>query len=77
MEGKILVVHRNELILDVIQEMLQDVGYAVSLTSDPQRALSKAMAHSYEVIIIDRHLEGNSTGLDWSNSYANMVFRAR
>ena len=31
MEGKILVVHRNELILDVIQEMLHDVGYAVSL----------------------------------------------
>jgi DNA-binding response OmpR family regulator len=63
MEGKILVVHRNELILDVIQEMLQDVGYAVSLTSDPQRALSKAMAHSYEVIIIDRHLEGEFDGV--------------
>lgn len=63
MEGKILVVHRNELILDVIQEMLQDVGYAVSLTCDPQRALSKAMAHSYEVIIIDRHLEGEFDGV--------------
>jgi CheY-like chemotaxis protein len=63
MDGKILVVHRNELILDVIQEMLQDVGYAVSLTSDPQRALSKAMAHSYEVIIIDRHLDGEFDGV--------------
>ena len=63
MVGKILVVHRNELILDVIQEMLQDVGYAVSLTSDPQRALSKAMAHSYEVIIIDRHLDGEFDGV--------------
>ena len=40
MEGRILVVHRNELILDVIQEMLQDVGYAVSLASDGHRALS-------------------------------------
>ena len=63
MEGKILVVHRNELILDVIQEMLQDAGYAVSMTSDPQRALSKAMAHSYEVIIIDRHLDGEFDGV--------------
>ena len=63
MEGKILVVHRNELILDVIQEMLHNVGYAVALTSDPQRALSKAMAHSYEVIIIDRHLDGEFDGV--------------
>ena len=63
MEGKILVVHRNELILDLIQEMLQDVGYAVALTSDPQRALSKAMAHSYEVIIIDRYLDGEFDGV--------------
>ena len=63
MEGKILVVHRNELILDVIQEMLHDVGYAVSLTCDPQRALSKAMAHSYEVIIVDRHLDGEFDGV--------------
>ena len=63
MEGKILVVHRNELILDVIQEMLNDVGYAVSLTCDPQRALSKAMAHSYEVIIVDRHLDGEFDGV--------------
>ncbi|MBE83994.1 MAG: hypothetical protein CME21_15645 [Gemmatimonadetes bacterium] len=63
MEGKILVVHRNELILDVIQEMLHDVGYAVSMTCDPQRALSKAMAHSYEVIIVDRHLDGEFDGV--------------
>lgn len=63
MEGKILVVHRNELILDVIQEMLNDVGYAVSMTRDPQRALSKAMAHSYEVIIVDRHLDGEFDGV--------------
>ncbi|MBS14585.1 MAG: hypothetical protein CME19_23730 [Gemmatimonadetes bacterium] len=63
MAGKILVVHRNELILDVIQEMLHDAGYAVSMTCDPQRALSKAMAHSYEVIIVDRHLEGEFDGV--------------
>ena len=60
--GKILVVHKNELILDVIQEMLQDVGYAVPLTSDPQRALSKAIATRYNLIIVDRHLEGHYGG---------------
>ena len=60
--GKILVVHKNELILDVIQEMLQDVGYAVTLTSDPQRALSKAIATRYNLIIVDRHLEGHYDG---------------
>ncbi len=63
MKGKILVVHRNKLIVDVIQEILQDVGYAVSLTCDPQRALSKAMAHSYEVIIVDRYLDGEFDGV--------------
>ncbi len=60
--GKILVVHKNELILDVVQEMLQDVGYAVTLTSDPQRALSKAIATRYNLIIVDRHLEGHYDG---------------
>ena len=60
--GKILVVHKNELILDVIQEMLQDVGYAVTLTSDPQRALSKAIATRYNLIIVDRHIEGHYDG---------------
>jgi len=63
MEDKILVVHGNELILDVVQEMLQNTGYAVTLASDGHRALSKAMSGTYSLIIVDRNLEGEPDGV--------------
>ena len=62
MQGKILVVHRNELILDVIQEMLQDIGYAVTLATDGHRALGKAMAGHFNLIIVNHTLTGNLDG---------------
>ena len=46
MAGRILVVHRNELVLDVIQEMLQEIGYTVVPVVDGRRALAKAIAGS-------------------------------
>ncbi len=63
MEGRILVAHRNELILDVIQEMLQNVGYAATLTSDGHQALAKAMSKHYHLIIVDRNLAGEMDGI--------------
>ena len=63
MQGKILVVHRNELILDVIQEMLQDIGYAVTLVSDGHRALGKAMSSHYKLIIVNHALDGGLDGI--------------
>lgn len=63
MEGKILVVHTNELILDVVQEMLQNTGYAVTLATDGHRALSKAMSGRYSLIIVDRNLTGAPDGI--------------
>jgi two-component system chemotaxis response regulator CheY len=63
MEGRILVAHRNELILDVIQEMLQNVGYASTLTSDGNQALAKAMSEHYHLIIVDRNLAGEMDGI--------------
>jgi DNA-binding response OmpR family regulator len=63
MEGRILVAHRNELILDVIQEMLQNVGYAATLTSDGHQALAKAMSEHYNLIIVDRNLAGEMDGV--------------
>jgi len=63
MEGRILVVHANELILDVVQEMLQNTGYAVTLATDGHRALSKAMSGRYNLIIVDRNLTGAPDGV--------------
>ncbi|MCZ6634591.1 MAG: response regulator [bacterium] len=63
MQGKILVVHRNELILDLIQEMLQDIGYAVTLVSDGHRALGKAMSSHYNLIIVNHSLDGGLDGI--------------
>ena len=62
MQGRILVVHRNELILDVVQEMLQDMGYAVTLSCDGHRALGKAMSSHFNLIIINHTLSGGLTG---------------
>ena len=62
MQGRILVVHRNELILDVIQEMLQDIGYAVTLATDGHRALGKAMSGHFNLIIVNHTLTGNLDG---------------
>ena len=63
MAGKILVVHRNELILDVIQEMLQNTGYAVTQTTSGHRALSKAMSEHFQLIIVDRNLTEDLDGI--------------
>lgn len=62
MLGKILVAHRNELILEVIQEMLQDIGYAVILSTDGHRALGKAMSGNFNLIIVNHTLTGNLNG---------------
>ncbi len=63
MDGKILVAHRNEMVLDVIQEMLQNVGFATTATSDSHQALAKALSESYNLIIIDRNLPGTLDGV--------------
>ncbi len=63
MAGKILVVHRNELILDVIQEMLQNIGCAVTLATDGHQALAKALSEHFSLIIIDRNLTGDFDGV--------------
>ena len=62
MKGRILVVHRNELILDVIQEMLQNIGYAVTLATDGHRALGKAMSNHFHLVIVNQTLSGNLDG---------------
>jgi len=62
MQGKILVVHRNELILDVIREMLQDLGYAVTQAQDGHRALGKALSDHFHIIIVNHALNGSLTG---------------
>lgn len=62
MQGKILVVHRNELILDVIREMLQDLGYAVTQAKDGHRALGKALSTHYHLIIVNHALNGSLDG---------------
>ena len=63
MEGKILIVHRNEMVLDVIQEMLQNVGFATTLTTDGHQALAKALSEHFNLVIIDRNLEGAIDGI--------------
>jgi DNA-binding response OmpR family regulator len=62
MQGKILVVHRNELILDVIREMLQDLGYGVTIAKDGHRALGKALSAHYHLIIVNHALNGSLSG---------------
>ena len=62
MQGKILVVHRNELILDVIREMLQDLGYAVTQAKDGHRALGKALSTHFNIIVVNHVLNGGLTG---------------
>ena len=62
MQGKILVVHRNELILDVIREMLQDLGYVVTQAKDGHRALGKALSAHYHLIIVNHALNGSLSG---------------
>ena len=62
MQGKILVVHRNELILDVIREMLQDLGYVVTQAKDGHRALGKALSAHYHLIIVNHALNGSLNG---------------
>lgn len=62
MPGKILVVHRNELILDVIREMLQDLGYTVTQAKDGHRALGKALSAHYHLIIVNHALNGSLNG---------------
>ena len=62
MQGKILVVHRNELILDVIREMLQDLGYTVTQAKDGHRALGKALSTHYHLIIVNHALNGSLDG---------------
>lgn len=62
MQGKILVVHRNELILDVIRDMLQDLGYVVTQAKDGHRALGKALSTHFNLIIVNHALNGGLTG---------------
>ena len=64
MAGNILIVHRNELVLDVIQEMLQKAGCRVTMATDGHRALAKAMCERFSLIIVDRNLDGEFTGID-------------
>ena len=64
MAGNILVVHRNELVLDVIQEMLNKTGCRVTMATDGHRALAKAMCERFSLIIVDRNLDGEFTGID-------------
>ena len=63
MDGKILIVHRNQMVLDVIQEMLQNVGFATTLTTDGHQALAKALSEHYKLIIVDRNLSGSLDGM--------------
>jgi len=63
MAGRILVVHRNELVLDVIQEMLQELGYTVIPVVDGRRALAKAIADHFQLLIVDRNLTEDIDGV--------------
>ena len=63
MDGKVLVVHPNELVLEVIQEMLQTIGCSVTMATDGQRALAKAMYEHFHLIIVDRDLTEDLDGL--------------
>ena len=63
MDGKILVAHRNEMVLDVIRDMLQNVGFATTLTTDGHQALAKALSERYNLIIVDRNLPGALDGV--------------
>ncbi len=60
---RILVVHRNERILNTIQELLQDVGYEVTLTTDCEEALTRAMSAHFDLIIVDRKLTADPEGV--------------
>jgi DNA-binding response OmpR family regulator len=51
-------------VLDVIQKMLQKTGCRVTLATDGHRALAKAMCERFSLIIVDRSLDGEFTGID-------------
>ena len=63
----VLIVEDDPLISLFIKEILVDEGYAiVGVARDAFTALKKVASSEIDLIILDIHLEGNSTGIDFA-----------
>ena len=62
MGNRILVLHRNDRIRNLIREMLQDAGYDVTPAPDRPTALARAASEHFDLIVVDRTLAGDLDG---------------
>ena len=60
MGKKILVVDDEVIILEVIQVILEDMGYEVHVFSDPVEGEKAAVADDYDLILLDLRMPGKN-----------------
>ena len=53
---KIIVIDDSEIIRNLLQEYLTDLGYEVELAVDGQEGIDKALANDYQVAFCDIHM---------------------
>lgn len=62
--GRVLVLDDEMLVLNIIESVLRNRGYAVRITNDPDQALAILRAHEADLLILDLFMPGKS-GLEF------------
>ncbi len=60
MGKRILVVDDEEMILNAIKLILEDMGHAVDVCSDPAAGEKMALEQSYDLILVDLRMPGKN-----------------
>jgi len=62
--GRVLVVDNDLQMLTSLEQLLGDWGFVVESASDTAGARRKCGEHTFDLLILDYHLDGGATGLD-------------
>jgi len=55
---RILVIDDEQMILDSIKIIFEDLGYSVSVSSDPRAGLEIALREDFDLILVDIRMPG-------------------
>lgn len=67
--SKVLVVEDDPATANVVQEYLEQKGHSVDLANNAKDALAFIDTYFYNVILLDWHLQNNSTGIEVLKAY--------
>jgi CheY-like chemotaxis protein len=62
--GEVLLVEDNLMVAELVHDMLEDLGYSVSMVSDAATALDATTKRNFDLIVSDIVMPGSINGLE-------------